>query len=292
MTFRYNNIYNWAVEGILMLGPNNQPGFNWYIYGNLWHDGFPDPATPRVLTCQDTVQGPVYFYNNTVVNAYEGVAFEGGSWASGSQGRNNIYYNIWGGLSSSPTESLPDDDYDFSDRSQGNNFGDGTHDIANGNQPFVNIGVNYHIVGTMGAGYPRDKGLALGAPFNMDMDGNVRGADGAWDIGAYEFTPGAGATNPIIAVLPGSLSFGLQPTGTTNYLTISVQNAGGGILAGLASVQPPFQIVGNTGVYSLGSNQVQTVKIGYTPSGAPSDRQIVTFVGGGGASATVSGGVR
>jgi hypothetical protein len=32
-----------------------------------------------------------------------------------------------------------------------------------------------------------DPGLALASPFDVDYDGNPRGADGAWDRGAFEF---------------------------------------------------------------------------------------------------------
>jgi hypothetical protein len=40
-------------------------------------------------------------------------------------------------------------------------------------------------------------GTTLSAPFNTDPDGNIRGADGAWDRGAYEFNSSlAVSTNP------------------------------------------------------------------------------------------------
>ena len=35
--------------------------------------------------------------------------------------------------------------------------------------------------------FVRNKGFDLGAPWNYDMDGHLRGADGYWDIGAYEY---------------------------------------------------------------------------------------------------------
>jgi hypothetical protein len=40
-------------------------------------------------------------------------------------------------------------------------------------------------------------GVSLSAPFNVDMFGNTRGADGVWDRGAFEF--GAGAVAPLSA---------------------------------------------------------------------------------------------
>ena len=42
----------------------------------------------------------------------------------------------------------------------------------------------------------RNRGAALTADglLNADMDGNVRGADGSWDIGAFEFPAAAPAT--------------------------------------------------------------------------------------------------
>ena len=31
------------------------------------------------------------------------------------------------------------------------------------------------------------KGTILGAPYDVDPDGNNRGANGAWDVGAYQY---------------------------------------------------------------------------------------------------------
>jgi hypothetical protein len=198
INFRYNNIYHWQSEGIMMTGTSTDlPCDHWYIYGNVWHDGYPGPSVARVLTCQNITDGPVYFYNNTIANTFEGVLPEGGSFLSTppSQGRNNIYYNLWGGGSTSATEGLGDDDYDFSDRAgtQGqiqNNFGYGAHDVPNGSYPFVGTS-DYHIVGTSGSYYPLDKGVALSASYSKDMDGYFQGSDcdinHPWDIGAYSY---------------------------------------------------------------------------------------------------------
>lgn len=43
-----------------------------------------------------------------------------------------------------------------------------------------------------------DAGTTLGAPYNQDMFGNTRGADGTWDRGAFEFDSGGGETAAVI----------------------------------------------------------------------------------------------
>jgi hypothetical protein len=35
-------------------------------------------------------------------------------------------------------------------------------------------------------------GITLGSTYNLDLEGQTRGADGVWDVGAYEFTAGGG----------------------------------------------------------------------------------------------------
>jgi len=53
-------------------------------------------------------------------------------------------------------------------------------------------------------------------------------------------------------------------------------------------VAAPFYIASG-GTYSLTNNQTQTVLISYSPSGAATDSGTVSFAGGGGATASVSG---
>lgn len=62
---------------------------------------------------------------------------------------------------------------------------------------------NFHIVDTVAALYPRDKGADLGAPWNVDRDGVSRGEGAAWDVGAYEYAGGGAATS---ASLSGTVS--------------------------------------------------------------------------------------
>ena len=175
VTFRWNEVVDWDTEGLMFLD-----SATWYVYGNIWHD----PSTssyPRVMESQIS-NALVYFYNNTLVNIpYATVdTANGGTWSSNSQGRNNIYWNTNG------AGGLASDDYDYSDKSLSETHGEGNA---------ANIFVNYS-AGTV-AGYHitqhTNAGLNLGAPYNVDYDGNTRVN---WDRGALEFDGSAAPSPP------------------------------------------------------------------------------------------------
>src|SRR5262249_9372578 len=66
----------------------------------------------------------------------------------------------------------------------------GAHSVFGSANPFVNVSASdFHLTAASAAG------LTLPAPYNADLSGNSRGADGLWDRGAYEFL-GSAATNP------------------------------------------------------------------------------------------------
>jgi hypothetical protein len=94
-------------------------------------------------------------------------------------------------------------------------------------------------------------------------------------------------TSPVIQVSPGSLCFGAVAGGATATDTVTVINAGGGVLVGTATVPVPFSVVSG-GTYSLVGNQSQAVRVSYCPSGL-NDAAAVSFTGGGGATVSVSG---
>jgi len=134
-------------------------------------------------------------------------------------------------------------------------------------------------------------GLNQYSYFTYDRDGNTRQATGTWDIGPYMYgaSGGGGNTNPVPLVSPPSLNFGAVLANTTVSNSFTIQNIGGGVLSGTASVAAPFHIMSG-GTYSLTNGQSQAVWVSYTPVGA-ADGQTVTFTvaGGNAASATVSG---
>jgi hypothetical protein len=176
ITLRYNEIVNWSVEGV-MTCPNGACTTNVAIYGNVWHD--PQNGSggvARVLESQYNANGPHLLYNNTIINTpMVGRTANGGSFASGTQSRNNI---LW----SSASPGLPDSDYDLSNSSLGE-----THGVTTSTSPFLNAAAQniagYHLSGNTTAG------TNLGSPYNIDYDGNTRTT---WDRGAFEF----GGSNP------------------------------------------------------------------------------------------------
>ena len=219
MTWRYNEIYNHQVEGIMCIFGGSA---YWYIYGNVWHDGM--TGVSRVLEAQDGVEGPFYFYNNTIANVVMAIrTANGGSYAAGSIGRNNIYWN------SATGGGLPDNDYDFANSATGD-----THGVNNGSNPFVNSAAqNYHIVTTTSSTLPRGRGTPLSAPYNMDFDGNAFTTP--WDIGAYAAVGGGSVPSD---TTPPTVSLTVPASNATvsNSVTLTANatdNSGG---SGVASV--------------------------------------------------------
>jgi hypothetical protein len=173
VTFRFNEIFNYDAEGIMII--NGGHG-TMYVHGNIWHTG---KTYARVIEVQNGVNGPVYFHNNVVDGLWAGTnTANGGYWAQGSQGRNNIWWNMSG-------SGMPDEDYDLCSGTCR-----GPNSISSASNPFVDVASkNYRISSATGTKSPKDRGVNLGpvAGFNIDFDGASRGTDGAWDIGAFEF---------------------------------------------------------------------------------------------------------
>ena len=193
-TFRYCQVWNWATEGIMFSPLIGLLSSNWWIYNNVWHDpsGGPGSQTGRVIESQYVANGPVHFFNNTIANGWiVSNTGNGGSWAGGGvcQASNNIVWNC----NPATTVNLPVEDYTLSSASAA-----GAHSISYAAYPFShtqggwpNVSTNdLHILGTTGSLFPAGNGFNLGAPFNMDIDGNTQTPP--WSIGAY-VSPGAPA---------------------------------------------------------------------------------------------------
>jgi hypothetical protein len=180
VTFRYNEIVNWQVEGLMFLSGGT--GTGWYIYGNVWHDPMPG-SYPRFIEAQESSQ-TAYVYNNTFANLYYLCAStsNGGTWSGSTMARNNLYYG-----NNFATCGISGEDYAASNATTGETHGQNGITSA----LFVNASAKtvagYHLASATTAGQN------LGSPYNIDYDGNSRST---WDRGAIEFDSSAASPQP------------------------------------------------------------------------------------------------
>lgn len=272
-TFKRCEFYNWQAVGFEMYGG---------VYGTLTITGciFRDSVGGQdAIWPSGTGQtngGIIKLMNNTFANCsvggQRGVAGDGSvvPWATGSESRNNICVN--GGNSSPNGQLNPLSNWTIS-----NEFSTqtttGTGSISNAPQPFVSLSTHdLHIVGTIAANKPRDKGANLGALYNVDFDGNTRGADGAWDMGAYEYTVAGADTTP-----PALTSAVINSAGTQIALTFdeAVQIGAGGSggwnlsMSGGGTTLSSASIASNVVTYTLSRtvNAAESGSIYYTQPG-------------------------
>lgn len=180
ITYRYNKHYNLTAEGILLGTSAGSSPCTWKVYGNIFYGGYNDLYRFIELQYKDW---PVYVYNNTIVDLWVGIrAINGATWATGSQVYNNIFYNVAIPYAEGTTVV-----HDYNALSGSNSE---AHGVANmRSSAFVNYaGRDYRIISGVGANYPADKGVSLGAEYGTDILGVSRPQNSAWDIGAYEST--------------------------------------------------------------------------------------------------------
>jgi hypothetical protein len=240
-----------------------------------------------------------HFYNNVFFESghatYNHIIYcgLGGGYGAGSMMKNNVF--IGSGVNTESTCEVSYNGMDSAARGYMQYTNNWSPSVSNATVTLAQMGfvnaTNYPYDFHLTAGSVlRGAGVNLSSDLSAsttDRDGKARPSGGAWDLGPYQYAAAGPVTNAAIQVSPSTLAFGslLTNTAATNFFI--VQNAGGGTLSGTASVPAPFYIVGG-GAYTLGSNQSQTVTVRYSASGL-NDSQVVTFTGGDGATATVSG---
>jgi hypothetical protein len=278
--------YNWvegrrsgSIQPTMIIGALNGDAGTYYIYGNVFKDlNFADGGICAVNNGYGphTLSGAVY--NNTFVNCvsgYGGVQIIGGAGQNSMTVQNNLFVNmpVYEGTSGTFSHNAY---YNVSARPS-----ESSAQVLTTN-PFLNSGLEDYDLGS-----PTAAGALLSSPYNVDAKGEIRGTDGTWDRGAFEY--GLQNTNAQNSISPaGGLDFGPVETNKTKDLSFTVRNGGGGTLAGNASVLAPFSVVSGAS-YSLGAGQSQTVTIRFSPTAEGSQSRTVTFSGGGGATATVTG---
>ena len=151
---------------------------NWYFYGNVMRQGTGSSSSGIELK-QDFTWGLFHFWNNVFIGWSKPAIYIRGNVAAGSTIKNNIFWST----SCDPMNATVDYNGFLSASTSG------THAYTGAGDPFVNSGaLNFR---PNAASWPIGRGVSVGAsPYNLDADGNTRGADGTWDLGAYEYTTG------------------------------------------------------------------------------------------------------
>ena len=112
---------------------------------------------------------------------------------------------------------------------------------------------------------------------------------GNYSFGSGSWTTAKVGDDPILYCSPSSLSFGSLSVGASTNLTFTIGNVGGGTLTGMASgISEPFSIVSGSS-YSLSSFNYTSITVRFSPTAEGSWTQTVSFAGGAGATAQVSG---
>jgi hypothetical protein len=188
LTIRYDVLDNLVCcNGTTYIEPQSNGGTppnGIYVYGNIIKATRSDEGTnnPSLFSSTSGEQVlNVFIYNNTIYGLH-GASPQVGFADTGVRGDNasstiTVRNNVWQANTYGPSfQSVQVQD----------------HNILNtGGVSFVDAGTgDFHLA------QPTAAGVALPAPYNLDPDGNVRGADGTWDLGAFEFRSGGAAAIP------------------------------------------------------------------------------------------------
>jgi len=158
---------------------------NWEIYGNVFSRG---DVAGVIQVLNDASNSAIAenwkIYNNTMVNIgglWSGFRFDAGS---NNAAYNNLWYNCVRTAHSGVSIS-----HSWYYNTQ--NDGDNTDVQFGMGDPFVNLAnENFHL------SFATQNGYHLSSPYNVDADGNIRGADTVWDLGAFEYGSGGGSQRP------------------------------------------------------------------------------------------------
>jgi hypothetical protein len=190
-TWRYSLITDIKSTGGLMWDNTNNTNAHMYVYGNVFYK----PAGANWDQANGVIGGwtsglfsNVWVYNNTFINVdYLPLSYFPSNYR-GNIASNNIYYNC-----ASPDFSrFATHDYNHFINSGG------AHSEAHGTSaasgdPFIDyVNLNFGLASATSAGAT----ISSPAGITLDSLGKVRGSDGNWDRGAFEF----GGNNPIVVL--------------------------------------------------------------------------------------------
>lgn len=185
---RYSTWEDITGTGVIMFD-----GDGWELYGNVlfYTPGFTgSTGNGAIATWTGYTVTNAKVYNNTFVNLK---GWDTGIWFD-LGGSNKSYNNLWYNCERVKFGNNSHDyDWFYNAGTQTE-----THAQYGAGDPFAaSSSYNYHLKAATSAG------MSLSSPYNMDMEGKVRGSDGAWDRGAYEYGGSATVTTPSA---PGGLT--------------------------------------------------------------------------------------
>jgi hypothetical protein len=187
-TFRYNILKTCLVTGCLESnGVGNVAGIDgWTIYGNLFLNN--TGGNGIVTSASQTIVTNTHVYGNTVIDSLSPILWQQHTGVEPDHGAGNVVKNnlLFNSDCDMPSNGGGPIDHDY------NAYFDCTSppvsepNIQTGSgSPFVSsVAGDYHLTAATNAG------VSLLEPYNLDPDGKIRGADGTWDRGAYEFVSG------------------------------------------------------------------------------------------------------
>ncbi|HUS87889.1 MAG TPA: hypothetical protein VMW91_00730 [Desulfosporosinus sp.] len=205
---RYNMFVDCYGSGVIYL-KDNDPTWTfdrWEVYGNIFYHtpAFSEGACAAGVFGMggrgNTAVTNLKFYNNSIsginyVDSPEptnsGVQILGDD-SYGNEVYNNVWYNSAINTSSGFVNVTRDYNF-FYDTHQYNSSGTDNAEVLAGGEDHSQLGTadpftdwengDFSLTLTTNAA---NNGANLGAPYNTDMNGNTRGADGYWDMGALE----------------------------------------------------------------------------------------------------------
>ncbi|MFP4661916.1 MAG: hypothetical protein ACLFPF_06995 [Halanaerobiales bacterium] len=180
--FRYNTL-DWAGDGF-MFGSTGEDVGTLHIYGNIFTGGGSAGGNSFKTNSKNPDVGPLYIYNNTFYDLYRSLVLRSNTTA---YIKNNIFYDV-DKLFADFGIGVHDYNYFMESTSSDTRPPDELHRVI-GDDPFVDVeNGDYRLVPGSTA---IDAGVDLGELYQKDRAGNIRGADGSWDIGVYEFLSGS-----------------------------------------------------------------------------------------------------
>jgi hypothetical protein len=199
-----NNIIE-DIEGTaIFAGLNGGAAANWKIYGNvIFHSAAYAADSGRVSGHNWGIAGIVFVandasnanrgdnfwvYNNTIYNikgSYSGVVIQLGT-------GNIVQNNVWYGSVRTNNSFSGALGYNWYYNTQADGDSTATKVVCSSNcNVFVGASSKDFTLATAIPG-----GVNLAAPFNVDPNGTMRGGDGTWDRGAFEFGGGSTSSTP------------------------------------------------------------------------------------------------